>query len=149
MLIAGYVMMMFDLTTDHASSECYISLPEQGNIRLDLQFDKPLCEAVTCLLYVEYGNSVRIDQLRTELTEFNNGHCADIVYSKGRVFISLHVSVRHSTCCHSLKRFAILIVKTDPHTAKRMHWLTTHLHPRFILATFTIPMACSHSSLIS
>ena len=70
MFIAGYFMVLFDLTTDRAASECHISLPDQGNKRLELRFDKPLSEAITCLLYLEYDNCVRIDQLRTVSADF-------------------------------------------------------------------------------
>jgi hypothetical protein len=58
MFIAGYFMMLFDLTPDRAASEGHISLPDQVNIRLELLFDKPLSEAITCLLYLEYDNCV-------------------------------------------------------------------------------------------
>jgi hypothetical protein len=64
MFIAGYFMLLFDLTPELATSECHISLPDRANIRLELQFDKPLTE-VTCLLYTEYENSVHIHELRT------------------------------------------------------------------------------------
>ena len=70
MFIAGYFMLLFDLTPDRASSEGHISLPDQGNIGLELRFDKALSEAFTCLLYLEYENCVRIDQLRAVSTEF-------------------------------------------------------------------------------
>ena len=52
-------MLMLDLTPDHADSG-HISLPDHGNLILELQFNKPIPEAVTCLLYVEY-NSVHIN----------------------------------------------------------------------------------------
>ena len=70
MFIAGYFMLLFDLTPDRAASEGHISLPDQGNIRVELQFDKPLSEAITCLLYLEYGIGVRIDKLRTVSANF-------------------------------------------------------------------------------
>jgi hypothetical protein len=70
MFIAGYFMLLFDLTPDRAAFEGHISLPDQGNIRLDLRFGKALSEAITCLLYLEYDNCVRIDQLRTVSTDF-------------------------------------------------------------------------------
>jgi hypothetical protein len=50
--IAWYFMLLFDLTSDRPTSEGHISLPEQGNIRVELQFDKQLSEAITCLLYL-------------------------------------------------------------------------------------------------
>ena len=67
---AGYFMLLFDLTPDRAASEGHASLPDQGNIRLELKLYKPLPDAVTCLLYLEYDNSVRIDQLRSLSTDF-------------------------------------------------------------------------------
>jgi hypothetical protein len=70
MFIAGYFMLLFDLTPDRAASEGHISLSDQGNIRLELRFDRPLPEAITCLLYLEYDNCVRVDKLRTVSTDF-------------------------------------------------------------------------------
>ena len=63
-------MLPFDLTPDRAVSEGHISLPVQGNIKLELQFDKPLSEAVTCLLFLEYDISVPIDKLLTFSTDY-------------------------------------------------------------------------------
>jgi hypothetical protein len=62
--MAEYFMLLFDLSPDRSASDGHISLPEQGDIRVELQFDKPLFYAITCLLYLEYDNCVRIDQLR-------------------------------------------------------------------------------------
>ena len=70
MFIAGYFMLLFDLTPDRAASEGHISSPDQGNVRLELRFEKPLSEAVTCLLYLEYDNCARIEQLRSFSTDF-------------------------------------------------------------------------------
>jgi hypothetical protein len=61
---------LFDLTPDRDASEGHVSLPDQENIRLELMFDKPIPDAVTCLRYLEYENSVRIDQLRSVSTDF-------------------------------------------------------------------------------
>ena len=35
-------MLLFHLTPDRGASECYTSLPENGNIRIELLFSKPL-----------------------------------------------------------------------------------------------------------
>ena len=67
---SGYFMLLFDLTTYRAASEGHISLPDWGNIRVELQFDKLLSEAITCSLYLEYDNCGSIDQLRTVSTDF-------------------------------------------------------------------------------
>jgi len=48
MYINGFFMLLFDLTPDHAASEAHTSLPENGNIRIELQFSRPLPESITC-----------------------------------------------------------------------------------------------------
>jgi hypothetical protein len=70
MYIAGYFMLLFDLTPDHAASEGQTSHLDNGNIRIELKFAKDLPDAITCLLYLEYDNSVRIDYSRTVSTDF-------------------------------------------------------------------------------
>ena len=40
-------MFLFDLTPDHAASEAHTSLPENGNIGIELQFSGSLPEAIT------------------------------------------------------------------------------------------------------
>jgi hypothetical protein len=70
MYINGYFMLLFDLTPDMAASEGHASPAENGNIRIECNFGKALTEAITCLLYLEYDNSVRIDKLRTVTTDF-------------------------------------------------------------------------------
>jgi hypothetical protein len=64
MYIAGYFMLLFDLTPDIAASEGHDSHPDNGNIRIEARF------AITCLLYLEYDNSVRIDFARNVATDF-------------------------------------------------------------------------------
>ena len=51
--ICGFFMLLFDLTVGHAASESHTSLPENGNIRIELQFSRLLPEAITCVLYLE------------------------------------------------------------------------------------------------
>ena len=58
--INGYFMLLYDLTPERCASEAYTSLPENGNIRIKLQFSKPLPESIICLLYLEYDSSVLI-----------------------------------------------------------------------------------------
>jgi hypothetical protein len=62
-------MLLYDLTPDMAVSESHTSAVEGGNIRIDLGFKEALKEAITCLLYLEYDNSVRIDSLRNVSTD--------------------------------------------------------------------------------
>jgi hypothetical protein len=71
MYIAGYFMLHFDLTPDEVAAEGHTSHSDSGHIRIDAQFKKALPDAVTCLLYREYDNCVRIDEKRTVTTDFS------------------------------------------------------------------------------
>jgi hypothetical protein len=71
MYIAGYFMLLFDLTPDRGASECHISHPTNGNIRIEARFKDALPDAVTCLLYMKYDNCVRIDKNRAVTTDFS------------------------------------------------------------------------------
>jgi len=53
MYLAGFFMLIFDLTPDHAASEGHTSHMDNGNIRIELKLSKPLPNAITCLLYQE------------------------------------------------------------------------------------------------
>ena len=70
MYIKGYFMLLFDLTPDLAASEGHTSPVDSGNIRIELSFKEAFKEAITCLLYLEYDNSVRVDSSRTVTTHF-------------------------------------------------------------------------------
>jgi hypothetical protein len=61
MYIAGYFIILFNLTPDHGAAEGHTSHPGRGNIRIEVKFKKALPDAVTCLLYLEYDNCVPID----------------------------------------------------------------------------------------
>ena len=71
MYINGFFMIVYDLTPDAAASEGHASPPTNGDIRIDLKFTKALPEAITCLLYLEYENSVRIDLARNVSIDFS------------------------------------------------------------------------------
>jgi len=51
-------MLPFDLKPDLGAYEGHTSHPEQGNIKVDLKFAELLPEAITCLLYLDFDNSV-------------------------------------------------------------------------------------------
>ena len=53
MFIAGYFMLLFDLTPDRGFPEGHNSLLDQGSMIMELRFDKPLSEVITCLLYLK------------------------------------------------------------------------------------------------
>jgi hypothetical protein len=71
MYIAGYFMLLFDLTPDRGATECHTSHPTNGNIRIEAKFKDALPESVTCLFCMEYGNCVRIDKNRAVTTDFS------------------------------------------------------------------------------
>jgi hypothetical protein len=62
---------MFGLTPDHGASECHNSHTKNGNIMIEAEFLKPLPDAVTCLLYMEYDNCVSIDKNRAVTADFS------------------------------------------------------------------------------
>jgi len=63
-------MPIFDLTPDGCASNGHTSLPDHGNLRLDLNFDEALPEEVTILLYQELDTSIQIRRLKNFLTDF-------------------------------------------------------------------------------
>jgi len=64
MYINGYFILLFDLTPDRGWSEDLKSHPENGNMRIELKFNKPLTEAITCLLNLEFDNSFLVEFAR-------------------------------------------------------------------------------------
>jgi hypothetical protein len=71
MYIAGYFILLFHLTHDKGASDGHTSHPDSVNIRIEIKFANPLPDAVTCLLYLEYDNCVRVDCSRTVTMEFS------------------------------------------------------------------------------
>ena len=61
MYINGYFMLLFDLTPDRGVSEAHTSLPENGNMRIELEFSRPLPESTTCLMYLECDSTVLVN----------------------------------------------------------------------------------------
>jgi len=61
MYINGYFMRLFVLTPDRGDSEAHTSLPQNGNIKIELQISKPLPESITCLLHPEYDSTVLVN----------------------------------------------------------------------------------------
>jgi len=63
-------MLLFDLSPEQDASEAHTFHPEHGNIRVELKFAKPLPEAFTCLLYLEFHKSVLINLARNVTTDY-------------------------------------------------------------------------------
>jgi len=50
----GFYILGYDLTSDREAEEEHISLPRQGNVRIEARFKKQLPEPATCILYAEF-----------------------------------------------------------------------------------------------
>ena len=74
-------MLIFDLKPDGGPSEGETSHSENGNFRIEFKFNMPLPEAITCLLYLEFDNSLLIDFERSRPTFEKKWHRADTVYA--------------------------------------------------------------------
>jgi len=68
--VTYYFMLNFDLIVDLSASEGHSSHIHNGNISLDLKFSKPLPDSITCPLYVEFYNYIRIDFFRNVSSYF-------------------------------------------------------------------------------
>jgi len=118
MYISVYFMLHFDLTHDRGTSEGHAT---HGNIGIELIFNKPLPEAITCLLYIEYNNSFPVDFSRNFTTEFKIDTMQ--ILCKLRDVNSL-LDVLPSDLLpqsHLFTRACILIVNADPHTEEGSH----------------------------
>ena len=71
MYINGFFVIVYDLTPDLAASESHMSPPTSGDIRIDLKLAKALPDAITCVWYLEYDNSLHIDLARIVSTDFS------------------------------------------------------------------------------
>jgi len=69
MFTKGFYMLRFDLKPDRQADEEHISLPRQGNVRIEALFKKPLPETVTCILYTEFPWHIEIDYSRNVKVE--------------------------------------------------------------------------------
>jgi len=97
MFINGYFVLFFDLTPVLAASEGHASPSECGTKRIEVTFKEALNKAITCLLYLEYDNSVASIFIVLSQQTFNHGHSSDIVYLKGRQIVSGCFSIRYAT----------------------------------------------------
>jgi len=65
-----YFVLLYVFIPERDASEGHTYHPEQGNIRVELKFVKPLSEAITCLLYLQFHNSILINLARNFTTDF-------------------------------------------------------------------------------
>jgi len=64
-----FYVLGFDLTPDREADEEHVSLPRQGNLRIEAHFKKPRPEPVTCILYGEFPGHIVIDYSRNVTVE--------------------------------------------------------------------------------
>ena len=126
MFLAGYFMLLFDLTPDRFASEGHISLPDQGTIRLEHRFDKQLPESVTCLPYLEYDISALIYELARCVNRLIIMDTSQILCTLKNVLSFLGVYPSDMLPPPWVTRSATLIVNSDPHT----NCLAVHLQPQ-------------------
>jgi hypothetical protein len=126
-------MLLFVLTPDHAASVAHTSLPENGNITIELQFSRPLPEAITCLLYLEYDSTVLINFSRS-----HNRFLMDtwqILCTLRDVTSFLNVFPSYLLpSSRSILKPCTLIVNAD--TEGGSHWLAIRLTPRYSTAYY-------------
>jgi hypothetical protein len=58
------ILYYYLLSADHCACDEHTSLSKNGNIRIELKFDRAFTDPLTCLLYLEYDSTIRIDKLR-------------------------------------------------------------------------------------
>jgi hypothetical protein len=112
----GYFILLHDLTPDLATAEGHTSPVEAGTIRIELAFKEALQEAITCLLYLEYDNSVRIYSLRSHHRPLNM-HTVQISCTLNNVKSFLGAFPSHMIP-HSITQPNTIIVNTDAHTSR-------------------------------
>jgi hypothetical protein len=70
MFLNSYFMLLFDLSPDRSAFASHKFLPDNGVVRLEMRFANPLPDAITCLLYLEYVNTVLIDASRAVSADY-------------------------------------------------------------------------------
>ena len=128
MFVNGYFILLFDLTPEQGASEAHTSHPEQGNIRVELKFAKLLPEAITCLLYLEFDNSILINLECNLTTDFTKMDTVQILCTLRNVnsFLDVYAS---DLLPRSITKTCTAIVNADPHTEGGSHCLAVHFRP--------------------
>jgi hypothetical protein len=68
MFTMGFYILRFDFTPEREADVEHISLPRQGNVRIEALF-KSHSESVTCILYAEFPRHIEIDNSRNVTAE--------------------------------------------------------------------------------
>jgi len=124
--INSYLMKIFDLTTYRSASEGHTSHPENGNIRIDLKFNRPLPETMTCLPDLLWENSFLVDFSRNFTTIFKSEMDTVQIRFTLRDVSSFPDVFPSDLLPHSIVRTNTLIINADPNTERGSHWLAVH-----------------------
>ena len=129
MYINSFFMLLFNLTPDRGASAGHMSHPQNGSIRIELKFNKPLLEAITCLLYLEFANLFHIDFERTVTTEFYEMDTAKLMCGLRDVSSYLDVFLC-DLLPQSITQTTTVTISAYPHTNGCSHWLAVHFRPK-------------------
>jgi len=97
-----------------------------------MKFSKPLPETITCIFYLEFDNSIRIEKARNFTTDFwRNINSTQLLCALEDVKLFLGV-VPLDLLPQSIARSkdGTVIINTDPHTEYGSHWLAIHFRPQ-------------------
>jgi hypothetical protein len=66
----GFALLGWDLTEDLSASDNHLSIPQQGSMRIDLQFEKTLEETINIIVYAEFNSLIEIDKDRNIILDY-------------------------------------------------------------------------------
>ncbi|KAK7093427.1 hypothetical protein V1264_007186 [Littorina saxatilis] len=67
----GYTLFAFDLTAD-LSDQCHFEPVREGNLRLEVHFNKALPSTINVITYAEFDNVIEIDRSRNVLFDYTS-----------------------------------------------------------------------------
>jgi hypothetical protein len=68
----GYFLVSVDLTSDLSSQEGHWTLLKNGNLRIELRFQKALEETITVVCFGEFDNLIEIDSNRNVIIDYSS-----------------------------------------------------------------------------
>ena len=87
-------MLLVNFTPDLGALEGHISYPDNGTIRVELKFSKPLLDHISCIFYLEFDISVRIHKSQTVSSDLKYVDSTKIVRTLSylKLFLSVFLS---------------------------------------------------------
>jgi len=67
----GYTLYAFDLTPDGNINSPYRNINKGGSLRLEMNFDSPLTDTITVMLYAGFDSKVEVTKLRDVIVNYN------------------------------------------------------------------------------